>query len=327
MTKPPANAPAARSWREIPQPVKLRPMSPGGRWRLVRSVLRTTAGAAFCVVVAWGGWRVAGALQEDPRKMPAAAKAQPVRTPVFKTDGVLDNAWLERTLRIPENASLMELDLEQLRGRLLADGQVLTATLTRNFPDRLVVAVTERSPIAKVMAEWGGQRHALLVARDGVMFAGDRHAPAMVGKLPWLDGITIVRRGAGLLPLDGMEVVGELLAKARLEAEHLYRTWRVVSLARLAADRELEVRTAQGVTVIFSANGDFFRQLAKLDYMWERFANAPAAPARIDLSLGREVPVLIELAPAATAPQAKNAQAAPTISLFPTSQPNNKREF
>jgi cell division protein FtsQ len=302
-------------------------MSNGGRWRLVQSVLRTAAGVAFGGAVAWGAWVVAGALQENPSKMPAAAKAVPVRAPDFKTDGVLDQAWLGRTLRIPRSASLMELDLEQLRARLLADGQVLTATLTRHFPDRLVVAVTERLPIAKVMAEWGGQRQPLLVARDGVMFAGDRHPSALVEKLPWLDGISIVRRGAAFLPLEGMEVVGELLAKARLEAEHLFRSWRVVSLARLASDRELEVRTAQGVTIIFSAHGDFFRQLAKLDFMWERFANIPDARARIDLSLGREVPVLIEAAPPATAPDAADARPAPTLSLFPHSQPKTNREF
>ncbi|MBI4625287.1 MAG: FtsQ-type POTRA domain-containing protein [Verrucomicrobia bacterium] len=327
MTKPIAPAPAARTWRDIPQPVKPRAMSRSGRRRLVTGVLRTTAGVAFCVALAWGAWSVAGALQENPGKMPAAAKAVPVRAPQFKTDGVLDHAWLERTLRIPKGASLMELDLEQLRARLLADGQVLTATLTRHFPDRLVVAVTERSPIAKVMAEWGGQQRPLLVARDGVMFAGDRHDPAMVERLPWLDGLTIARRGAAFLPLEGMEIVGELLAKARLEADHLYRSWRVVSLARLASDRELEVRTVQGVTIIFSAHGDFFRQLAKLDYMWEKIANVPDAQARIDLTLGREVPVRIEVAPAATAPDATPGGPAPTISLLHNSQPKTKREF
>ena len=91
--------------------------------------------------------------------------------------------------------------------------------------------------------------------------------------------------------------------------------------------RELEVRTVQGVTIIFSANGDFFRQLAKLDYMWEKLANIPDAQARIDLTLGREVPVRIEVAPAATAPDAKPAGPAPPISLLPNSQPKTKREF
>lgn len=289
-------------------------MSRRGRWRLFRAGLCKLAGLLGLAVLAWGGWLLAGVLQENSSRMPEAAKSVPIQPPDLTTDGVLDHAWLAPILALPPGVSLMELDLEQLRARLLEDGQVLTATLTRHFPDRLAVAITERSPIARVMAQWGGQRQPLLVARDGIIFGGRGHDPALIDLLPWLDGIAIARRGGTFLPIEGMETVGQLLARARLEAEHLYRTWRVVSLARLETDRELEVRTEPGVTIVFNARGDFFRQLAKLDYIWDKVLGAPGGSAHIDLTLGREVPVMIEPAP-------------PAVSTLPPSRPNSHREL
>ncbi len=302
-----ANAPVTRSWRDIPQPVKPRAMSRGGRRRLFTSGLRTAAGVLIVLALAWGAWTLTKALGQNSRTMPAAAKAVPVKAPELKTNGVLNGAWLGRRLALPRNASLMELDLEQLRARLLADGQVQTATLTRHFPDRLLVSVTERLPIARLMAEWKGNRQALLVARDGVVFAGEGHDPVLVDNLPWLDGIKLARRNGELAPVEGLGVVGELLARAReadarLDDGTSPHAWRVISLARLTSDRELEVRTADGVTVIFSAHGDFFRQLAKLDFLWEAMAHAPERPARIDLTLGREVPVMLQTSLPPTAP-------------------------
>lgn len=331
MSKDLINIPTARSWRDIPQPVKPRAMSREGRWRLLAATLRTTAAVVVVAALGWGAWTVAAALRESSRAMPAVARAAPLKRAELKTnrEGMLDRdpEWLARTLALPKNVSLMEIDLLQLRTRLLADGQVLTANLTRIFPDRLSVQVTERTPIARVMADVGGEFQPLLVARDGVVFRGAGYDPEMVEELPWLDGVTIARRNGQFQPLPGMETIGELLAEARQKAEHLYRTWHVVSLARLATDREIEVRTRgpHAATIVFNATDDFFRQLAKLDYLWQTLASRPAVQARVDLSLGRQVPVTIA-EPAATEPPAGPA-AKPAFSAFPSTLFQPKREL
>jgi len=294
------NLPQARSWRDIPQPVKPRAMSREGRWRLLTSALRVVGVAAVVLALAWGGWIVTDVLRESPKKLPAVATAVPVRHFDLRTDGVLDGTWLERALALPKAASLMELDLEQLQARLLAHGQVTAASLTRQFPDTLVAQIAERSPVARVMAAAdGGEAKALLVARDGVVFDGVGFDPAMVATLPWLDGVKLLRQGGEILPIEGMAPAAELLAKARLEADHLYQMWSVVSLARLQSDREIEVRTKQGTLLVFDADGDLFRQLAKLNYQWETFANLAMPPTKIDLSLGREVAVTFAQPPVA----------------------------
>ena len=328
MSKDIVNAPTARSWRDIPQPVKPRAMSREGKWRLTTSVLRAVGATAVLGGVAWGAWEVARVLQENPQKMPAAAKSAAVKNLELRTDGVLTHEWLARTLALPKNASLMELDLQALRPRLLASGQVNAASLTKSFPDTLKVQVAERSPVVRVMADWHGVQTALLVASDGVVFEGVGFEPALLATLPWLDGIKLVRTGDRYQPIEAMGLVAELLARARLDAGHLYQTWQVVSLARLQSDGELEVRTKPGTTVIFGAHGDFFQQLAKLDYQWDTFAAASTPPARIDLSLGREVSVAFQPAGLAggmtpLAGAAKPAPA-PALNFFPNSQPKPK---
>jgi hypothetical protein len=334
------NTPTARSWRDIPQPVKTRAMSRGGRWRLVLAGVRVAGGVVTVLGLGWGGWKMVGALGENPKTMPAVARAVPVKSLDLETDGVATSEWLARTLAIPRHASLMELDLAMLRDRLLADGQVVSANLTRRFPDTLVVQVRERTPVVRVMAEVAGERQPLLIARDGVVFRGAGFDAAVLDSLPWLDGVAIARKGARFLPIGGMDVVAGLLAKARLEAEPLYRTWGVVSLARLESDREIEVRTRDPyhLTIIFAANPAedqlprdlrFLQQIAKLDLLWETFANHPEAVARIDLSLGRQVPVMIDdPAPARDRTSATSARSGTAlISFVPPAQPRTQREL
>jgi len=211
------NTPAIRSWRDIPQPVRPRAMSPGGRWRRAMQRVRVTALVALGLGLGWGAWFVAGTLSQSPRHVPAVAKTGPVRRLELRTSagGALDVAWLERTLALPRDVALLELDLERLRARLLADGQVITATIARHFPDRLIVRLTERMPVARVRVEFSGQPRDLLVAPDGFVFQGTGFEPAMLATLPWLSGIALQPAGAGFRPIPGMPAVAQLLADAQ----------------------------------------------------------------------------------------------------------------
>jgi cell division protein FtsQ len=303
-------------------------MSSGGRWRVVMAGLRTVALLTLIGGLAWGAWTVVSALRRDPRKIPAAAKAVPMKAPELKsTDGVLDHAWLARTLEIPMGTSLMELDLGKLRWRILADRQVLTATLTRLFPDRLIVHVTERMPIARVRVDLGIVQRDLLVARDGVLFFGTGFEPGMLKTLPWLDGIAIAREGAGFQPIANMGLVARLLAEAQFSAPHLYHYWQTVSLARLESDRELEVTMKNGTKARFTGKGSFFVQLAYFDEIVDRLSRIPGARAQVDLTLGREVPVTIEAVASTDLKTPHPADSSPSFPLLSSSQSKRKREL
>jgi hypothetical protein len=317
MSKDALILPETRSWREIPQHVRPRAMSREGRRRFVMGAVRAAVGVFVLGSAAWGAWQVAAELR-DPSSVPDAAKSDRIRSLVLVTDGVLDKGWLARTLAIPADATLMGTDLVRMRSRVLADPQVGSAAVIRNFPDTLTVRISERSPVARVMAQQGdGPPRLLLVSRDGVVFAGTGFDQGMVGSLPWIDGIKLVRRGEAIAPIEGMSGVADLLASAKLEAEGLYRTWRVISIARLASDGEIEVYTRDGMKVVFGAREDFLRQIARLDLLIDSSTD-PTRPLReVNLSLGAQVPVVYgTAAPTLGTPPASSAKAASTGPLI-----------
>jgi cell division protein FtsQ len=150
----------------------------------------------------------------------------------------------------------------------------------------------------------------------------------MLDTLPWLAGFALVPEGAGFRPVGGMAAVSDLLARAQYEAEHLYHRWSHVSLARLEADGELEVTMTDGSVAVFTTKQDYFRQLAKLDDIIGKLAAMPGAEgraARIDLSLGREVPVMLR--PFFAQGAAPRPALPPGFNVFPASSSPHHREL
>jgi cell division septal protein FtsQ len=292
MSKDDHTVPDQHSWREIPQHVKPRAMSSEGRRRVLMRMIRVAGAAAVAGAVAWGSWETAAMLRENPDVIPAVARTDHVRSLALVTDGVLDKSWLARTLAIAPDATLMGLDIAKLRAQVLADPQVETAEIQRNFPDRLTVRITERSPVVRMMAQSGSEApRLLLVSRDGVVFEGRGFDPAMIETLPWLEGVTLASSGGRYLPIQGMRSVSELLSTARLEAEDLYKTWAVISLNRLDTDGDIEVHTRSGLQVTFGTREDYLRQIARLDLLVDS-AKDPTRPLReVNLALGSQVPV------------------------------------
>lgn len=305
-------------------------MSTEGRRRVWWSATKTALAVAIVGAIGWGGFEIAAVLRGNPNLLAGKAEAAPVKEVEFVTDGVLEKTWLVRALALPKGASLMQLDLYALKERVMATPQVRAATLTRNFPATLTVSVSEHSPVARVMAQVGDAPPvALLVAREGVVFEGHGFDPEMIATLPWLAGVKLGRKDDAFLPIVGMEKAADLLAKAKLEAEHLYRTWDVVSLERLESDGEIEIRAKDVSRIVFGTQEDFFRQLARLDSLLDAArAKTDQRIREVNLAIGAQVPVAFEdpaLTPAATS-RATPAQAkrSPAIPAFYNLQRNTK---
>jgi cell division protein FtsQ len=288
-------------------------------------------GAIVFSGVAWGAWEVAEVVR-DPSAIPDAAKSERIRSLVLVTDGVLDKDWLAKTLALPSDATLMGTDLMKLRSRVLENAQVRSATILRNFPDTLTVRISERSPVARLMAQAGSDRPRMyLVSRDGAAFEGTGFDPGMVDSLPWLDGVRLARRDGAILPIAGMVAVSDLLASAKLEAEGLYRTWQVVSIERLASDGQIEVHTKDGMKVVFGTREDYLRQIARLDLLIDANSD-PTRPLRVvDLSLGAQVPVAYGTASPSIIEKPESASSTPapgpqiTFPAFSNLQPAARR--
>jgi hypothetical protein len=321
-------APATRTWREIPQQVKARAMSPEGRKRLVLAGAKTTGVMALLLAAVWGGCEIISTWRTEPKRIATAADMAPVQEKDLRlvTDGVLDKTWLVAQLALPRNATLLELDLRNLQARLASSGQVKTAMVAKNFPSGLVVTLSERSPVARLRAETG---HDFLVARDGVVYAGTGYDPALMEALPWLDGVKLVRVGDGFAPIARMDVVADLLVKGRNEAPQLYQTWRVIDLSRLDSDAEIEVRSSEIPRIIFSTDLDFFTQLSRLDYA--RDQPGPALKM-INVGLGPQVVVTYDETAAPRSrplPELLFKHATPALPAFPNLQrsPSSKRDL
>jgi len=316
MSKTTNTAPFARTWQDISQSVNPRAMSKVSRQRRLAWTLKFAGLAGVVAAIVWGTIEIAETMGRSPNQPGLAESGPPLKEITLTTDGVLDRTWAGRALALPKNATLMALDLYALRTRLLAHGQIKAAVLARNFPSTLALNIQERSPVARIQVQVGAAPPcAFLVARDGVVYDGKNYDPALLNTLPWLDGVRLVRAGNGFAPVDGMDAVADLLATAHNQAEHLYRGFEVVSLARLASDGELVVRSKDIPEITFNTRDDYFRQLARLDYVLDLARTQPDKPLKsVNLANGLQVPVTID-----TVARLQNSAAAPAPgnNLFP----------
>lgn len=293
------NTPEERSWRDLDQTVNPRRMSVQGRKRYAFAALNAALIAAMVAGAGWGGYEILATITSDSAALRDPAGAAPLREIVVvnDADGVLDQEWVEHTLKVAKGTPLMEIDLFQLRTRLLATPQVKAVDIRRDFPGTLTVSLRERLPILRVNVRTpSGQPSTLLVARDGVVFAGQGYEPARLATLPFLDGVRLAHNEyGGFRPVAGMEDVANLLQAAQNAAPLLYADWRVVNLSRYALYGELLVKTRRIPEIVLSRKIDFTQQLARLDYIADYARTQPEAVVqRVDLSLGGDVPVAFE---------------------------------
>ena len=321
---PPATLPSpTRSWKDIRQGVNPRAMSKEGHRRRRFANLKF---AAICALVLGGvvaAIEVYFTWESNPSEITDPGRSIPIRRVAFSTDGVLDQSWMDRTLSLPKNASLMKLDLAAVERRLLASGQVQTVVLRRRFADNtLAVTLQEREPVARMRVQSGAEPPCeRLVAADGVVFEGVGYEPALLNRLPWLGGVRLRRStNHGFEPIAEMRRTAELLRTAQALVPELFAGWQVVSLAGFASDHEITVRSSLIPEIVFDVRGEFPQQLARLDYIVDFLRTKGAPPMqRIDLALGEQVPVELQ----ETAPL-KPAAGAPRKTVF---QPKQRRDF
>jgi cell division protein FtsQ len=157
--------------------------------------IRLVAWAVLVAGLAWGGREVNSFLLRDPRfqfacgggdadKEAAACANLEIRGAVYASHARIVNVFA------PDfGASVFSMPLAERRRRLLAVDWVKTASISRIWPHGIVVAVTERSPVAFAKLPIAGTaRYRLsLIDSDGVLLA----IPSRVRfRLPVLSGVT-----------------------------------------------------------------------------------------------------------------------------------------
>jgi hypothetical protein len=216
----------------------------------------------------------------------------------YATDGVLSLNSIKRMLQIPENATLMDLELKDIRSKLERDPQIAFARVRRRFPSTLQVEITEHKPLYRLFIRAKkGIPEMWLVSGTGVIYKGKDFRNATLSALPYLNP------DPGLLKKDErndyqripvLEKVSPLLEIARSDFPELYREWKVVSFLRPDADESDPgahiLIESKGVKEMRFAPRNYRAQLRRLKYLLLEpgFQNNKSIDS-IDLSHGRSV--------------------------------------
>jgi hypothetical protein len=287
-----------RSWRNLVSDKRRRPMS-SVAWR--RSFLGV--GKVLLIITLLGGsgygiWLVREHFQRNPGPVDLTGPTLPVDSVKYATDGVLSLNSIKLMLQIPENATLMDLELKDIRSKLERDPQIASARVRRRFPSTLQVEITEHKPLYRLFIRAKkGIPEMWLVSGTGVIYKGKDFRNATLSALPYLNP------DPGLLKKDErndyqripvLEKVSPLLEIARSDFPELYREWKVVSFLRPDADESDPgahiLIESKGVKEMRFAPRNYRAQLRRLKYLLLEpgFQNNKSIDS-IDLSHGRSV--------------------------------------
>lgn len=286
-----SSAGGEQSWRALAGTRKSKRLkSPQARRRKKAKVLKLCfAFVLFCLIVGGVSWTVV-ALSQRETPIEITAPSKPVEQIIFDTDGALPDAWLGSVIELRRETTLMEVDIHKMKGQLEAHGQVVSASVEREFPNALKIIVEERKPTLRmrVMSD-DGEPVLRVVSRDGVLYEGVGYSRSTLHSLPYV--VPFRHSDGRVLPMLGIEKVAELLDVTRASKADFFATWEWVDLRYFSGDLEvpgqvIEVRTRLVPRIIFGLNTDFSQQLDRLGVILD-FVQSRGNPAikRIDLSL------------------------------------------
>lgn len=146
------------------------------------------------------------------------------------------SAQVRRAADVPLGGPLLRADLASVRTRVLALAGVKGADVSREWPDKILIEVTQRVPVAVV--EIGGRLHAL--DADGVVFANYAHAPRGMPKVETPEGTSAQALS------QAAEVAGALPAAIARKVDHV----------QVATVDEISLAFRDGRTVAWGSAAD-----------------------------------------------------------------------
>jgi cell division protein FtsQ len=203
---------------------------PGHRWRTAFFAL-----AAFAIV-AGVGWALLG------------NRLLVVRSVTVTGTHLVSSARVLAAADVPAGTPLLHVDTGAVARRVEAIPQVASAKVTKDWPDRLVIAVTERVPVMAVKMAGGGYD---LVDPSGVPVRWAKNRPVAMPQL-----VTALP-GSALAGAPGVAAAADVLAELR--------PWLASQVAQLsvsqptgsgdAAGQQVTLHLKSGKTVLWGGPG------------------------------------------------------------------------
>lgn len=172
---------------------------------------------------------------------------------------------------ITKASKLFEVDLFAVRQRIEKNAFVRSASVNRDVPDRITIAVEERVPVAALAGA-----ELLYVDAEGfllphILSAHIFDIPVLTGEVR-PGGLVAGRRTTSTALRDALT----LLAMARRYDDALYRR---ISEVHIGADGDMTLFTSEaGVRVLFG-RGELPSKLAKFDAFWHAYVEHRGAAA------------------------------------------------
>jgi cell division protein FtsQ len=227
-------------------------LSPGRR-----RALRIAVGLLVLVTACWVLW---------------ASPVLAVRAVQVDGAATLPAEQVREAAGIVDGTPLLRVDVDAARARVAALPQVASVEVTRGWPDRVVITVVERVPVAVVEEE--GRR--TLVDAEGVLFDSISGAPPA----------GVVRLDVPRPGPDDPATEAALTAVAELSGN----LRRVVASVTAAPAGEVELVLTDGTTVIWGPPEDSRAKATALEALLGQIAAGALAPAgTIDVSTPDDV--------------------------------------
>ena len=280
-----------QSWRTLASKKKSRRMkSHQSRRRRKRQILKVAglaiAVSLFFLAIVWTIHQLR--IREEPTFV--ATPSDSIRRILFETDGVLPNTWLSQAIGLTPGMTLMEVDIFAMKARLESYGQVVSASVTRAFPDELQITIVEKQPLLRIRTvDQNGAIETQIVGRDGTIYRGFGYSSVDLGALPYLNPFR--RSGGSIEPIVGIDTVNKLVDVVRYSQPAFFESWVVLDLTNFSGEREdpgqvIVVETSLVPKIVFGIDMNFDVQLDRLGVILnfiEEQENVEVA--QVDLSL------------------------------------------
>lgn len=278
----------SKTWRDLKSAKKpAATVSWRARLRFAAKVFNRLFALAAAAGAGYLAWRV----YDDGLVEKALAPAtEDLRLIEYKTDGAITKSWLAARGLFPRIQNLAEIDIIALRENFEKVGQIRKAEITKIYPDKIRIEVSEYVPAARVAIARGRVLKEYALSREGVFFESVCIPRESLMELPWVIGVPIVEIGGEIAPYSYAFKIDELVKAAREALPEHYKTWRTVNVRELGSATLpiILVTTSENMKILFSAHA-LEAQLEKLEYVLKYMReNGIDNIEKIDLSLSRK---------------------------------------
>ncbi len=224
-----------------------------------------------------------------PKKLPS--NKIPLQSVKFETNGYITKKFLIKALAIKKDALFSEINIFDLKNRLLNISQIKEVYIERQFPASIFIKIKEYSPLLKFITHNGDKLELLFIDRDdGNIFRGSCLPKKTILSTPYveLNLEKSVNSKTGYKAISGIKHIEHLINLLQKEYPDIYKDINKFSLLKYdprkgATWSRIEIYQKSGRVIIFNPN-NLEIQLLNLDYMLNEQQLLHNSIKKIDLS-------------------------------------------